>query len=56
MQKKKILFVITKATWGEALRSWRNFGNPRLPTLASLTAILYGELPFPDPLTRPTPL
>ena len=42
MEKRKILFLITKATWGEALRLRRNFGNPRLPTFASLTAVLHG--------------
>ncbi|MEX0917235.1 MAG: hypothetical protein WDZ90_01820 [Candidatus Paceibacterota bacterium] len=54
-KKRKILFLITKANFGEA-ETKGFFENPRFSTLPldklGVTALLHGELPFPGPLTR----
>ena len=54
LNRKKVMYVITKATWGEvSLRSLKTLGSQRSLTLAALQ---HGELPFPDLLTRSIPL
>ncbi len=48
----KILYVITKASWGDAL--WKPTVFQR-SLLTQVAAFLHGELPFPDPLPAPLP-
>jgi hypothetical protein len=46
----KVLYVITKANWGDAL--WKPTVFQRSP-LKQVTAFLHGELPFPNPFPAP---